>query len=404
MKQKLSRKIILTVGLSTFVLMSLYWLLGWQLVERIEYQSRQQFVDYIGSRVDEVLTGKVPQQALQLFDMLTLLQASDEVPSAWRSLPVPTTEELSDEALLVVRPHPQTGAAYYLVLHQLDQVLESQQQEEVEMGLVLGGIALITVGAMGLTLLITWQLTRPIRQLSRQLEQINPAQPALQPLESDDEIGFMSRQFSTLLQRTADFMRRERDFTRFASHELRSPVMVVRSSLDLLRETVPPTPVNSRALKRIDDATLRMNQLIEAFLWLGREAKPAPDSIVDKAALVRLLEDLFNTHPDLQSRHLEVTLGDCRWKVQPFVLSVVIDNLLRNALIHGDGTIRISSDAATLSICNDISDSEPGGGESHGYGLLIAEQLCQQAGIVLELTPQPERYCARLHFGDQTGP
>jgi len=404
MKQTLSRKIILTVGLSTFLLMSLYWLLGWQLVERIEQQSRQQFVDYIGSRVDEVLTGKLPRQALQLFDMLTLLQASDDVPAAWRGLPVPTTEELSDEALLIVRPHPRTGEPYYLVLHQLDKVLESQQQEEVEMGLVLGGIALITVGAMGLTLLITWQLTRPIRELTRQLEQIDPAQPALRPLDRDDEIGFMSRQFAALLDRTAAFMRRERDFTRFASHELRSPVMVVRSSLDLLRETVTPTPVNARALKRIDDATVRMNQLIEAFLWLGREAKPAPGGSVDKVALGRLLEDLFSTHPDLQSRQLEMTLGDCHWQVQPFVLSVIIDNLLRNALIHGDGRIGIGSDASTLTICNDISDTEPCTGESHGYGLLIAEQLCQQAGIGLELTPQPQRYCARLHFGDQTGP
>ncbi|GGO81242.1 two-component sensor histidine kinase [Marinobacterium nitratireducens] len=404
MKQTLRYKIILTAGLSTFLLMSLYWLAGWHLIESIEHQSRQQFVDYIGSRVDQALAGKVPAQALELFDMMTLYRENDDVPVAWRALTPPATEALPNEDLLVVRRHPQTGQPYYLVMHNVEEVLESGKQEEAEILLVLGGIALITFGAMGLTLLITWQLTQPIRQLTRQLEHIDPARPVLEPLERNDEIGFMSRQFASLLQRTAAFINRERNFTRFASHELRSPIMVVRSSLDLLRETVPPSEINSRALKRIDDASSRMIKLIEAFLWLGRETKPAPEGCVDRTGLEHILEELFASHPALQSRQLEVTLDDCHWQVHPFVLSVVIDNLLRNALIHGDGHIRIGNDTDTLTISNDIGDGDHADAQSHGYGLLIASQLCQDAGIGLELTQEPRRYSAQLHFAAQAGP
>ncbi|MFC6668922.1 sensor histidine kinase [Marinobacterium aestuariivivens] len=317
MKQSLRRKIILTVGLSAFALMSLYWLLGWQLVEQLEHRNREHFADYIGSRVDRVLTGEVTPDALQLFDMLSLIQPPNDVPQAWQQYPVPSFDELPNDDLLIVRPHPQTGEPYYLMLRQVEQLLEGQQQETVEMGLVIGGIALITLGAMGLTLLITWQLTVPIRELTQQLERIDPAQPRLEPLARNDEIGFMSRQVAALLDRAAAFLRRERDFTRFASHELRSPVMVVRSSLDLLRETVPPTRLNRRALQRIDDATLRMNQLIEAFLWLGRETKPPPAVPLDRTALQQLLDELFRIHPDLQSRGTALSLAECHWTVPP---------------------------------------------------------------------------------------
>ncbi|MFC6668923.1 hypothetical protein [Marinobacterium aestuariivivens] len=87
------------------------------------------------------------------------------------------------------------------------------------------------------------------------------------------------------------------------------------------------------------------------------------------------------------------------------MLSVVIDNLLRNALIHGEGQIEISSNATNLWIRNAVGESGPAGTESHGYGLLIARQLCEQANLGLELEAQPGQFSARLHFnGAQAGP
>ncbi len=398
MKQSFSRKIILTVGLSTCLLMSLYWLVGWQLIERIESENAHRFTDYIGSQVDRVLGSDAPAATLELFDILHFYPTLADLPTQWADFASEGVHELPNDDLLMVRPHPLTGVPYYVIVQQFEDLLEGDAQETAEVGLVLGGIALITLGAMGLTLLIAWQLTVPIRQLTRQLEQIDPTKPSLEPLQRNDEIGFMSRQFASLLERVSAFTQRERDFTRFSSHELRSPVMVIRSSADLLRETIPPNELNLRALKRIDDATLRMGQLIEAFLWLGRESKIATTTPVDRASLQAVIEERLHTHPDLQARVGPLALTDCHWQVPPFILSVIIDNLLRNALVHGSGQIEISNDRTGLLIRNRTGELRDEKRDNHGYGLKIVEQLCAQANCHFELQQGPEFYLATLRF------
>nr|WP_067288704.1 histidine kinase dimerization/phospho-acceptor domain-containing protein [Marinobacterium profundum] len=398
MKQSFSRRILLTIGLSTCLLMSLYWLVGWHIIERIESESMQRFSNYIGAQVDRVLVSEAPSETLKFFDILHFYASQDLLPQELQAFTTEGTHELPNDDLLVIRPHPATGEFYYMVLESLEEVIESEAQEAAEVGLIMGGIILITFGAMGLTLLIAWHLTVPIRQLSRQLADIDPTNPRLEPLQRNDEIGFMSRQFASLLERVSDFIQRERDFTRFSSHELRSPVMVIRSSADLLRETLPADKLSQRALKRIDDATTRMSQLIEAFLWLGREGKTSSTTPVNQAGLQALIEERLGTHPDLRARVSSLTLAPCNWPVPPFILSVIIDNLLRNALVHGSGDIAISNDSDSLLIQNRIGDIPPDERDSHGYGLMIVEQLCVQANCRFELEQTPQQFSARLVF------
>ncbi|WP_083928325.1 histidine kinase dimerization/phospho-acceptor domain-containing protein [Marinobacterium rhizophilum] len=397
MKQSFSRRILLTVGLSTCLIMSLYWLAGWQVIERMEAQNVEHFTGYIGAQVDRVLASEAPATTLEFFDILHFYANRDALPEGLAAFAAAGIHQLPNDNLLVARPHPLTGELYYIVLQQLEELLESEAQETAEIGLVMGGIALITFGAMGLTLLITWQLTVPIRQLSRQLADIDPTNPRLQPLQRNDEIGFMSRQFASLLERVSAFIQRERDFTRFASHELRSPVMVIRSSADLLRERMPADSLNGRALQRIDAATTRMSQLIEAFLWLGRESK-AGTTTIDQAGLKTVIEERLGTHPDLQARVSSLALSPCSWPIPPFILSVIIDNLLRNALLHGSGDIDISNDADSLLIRNRIGDMAPAAQDSHGYGLIIVEQLCAQANCRFVLEHGAQQFSARLIF------
>jgi signal transduction histidine kinase len=66
------------------------------------------------------------------------------------------------------------------------------------------------------------------------------------------------------------------------------------------------------------------------------------------AELQSVIEERLNTHPDLQARIAPLQLAPCSWPVPPFILSVIIDNLLRNALVHGSGGIEISNDANSL--------------------------------------------------------
>src|SRR5690606_36083410 len=136
-------------------------------------------------------------------------------------------------------------------------------------------------------LLVSWltyerskRMVLPINQLADVVDQWDPggwdtAAPIVlpYPLASDNskEMRTLSSALSGLASRIAEFVQRERDFTRDASHDLRTPLPVVRVATDMMVGD-PATPVHSqRSLHRIQQSVQDMEALVESFLILARE-------------------------------------------------------------------------------------------------------------------------------------
>ncbi len=65
----------------------------------------------------------------------------------------------------------------------------------------------------------------------------------------------------------ANYFQREKEFSRFASHELRTPIMIIQGSADLL-DKVPNQPnVAKKAIKRLHQASDEMKILTETFYF-----------------------------------------------------------------------------------------------------------------------------------------
>lgn len=337
---KFTTRIILVTGLSTLLLTSLYWFAGWHLVESAEEASRERVLEYIAA-----------QPGLEGVDITPLLDEPDS-------------------------------------------------SETMERALVIGGILLFSFGAMGITLILIWQQTRPLRELMQAIEAVDPASPQLTPLQRRDELGEMSRRFSQLLQRIDGFIQREQNFTRFASHELRSPLMVIHSSLELLQGLSENRPdLEQRALNRIAQALSRMEQLTDSFLWLSREQ--ASDTCrIDAAKLEQLLAQLAPSRCHLQS-HIQPPIN---WSVHPFVLSVILDNLLSNAQRHGCGEIELRASGRDLSLRNPVArgSNAKAPGQGFGYGLPIIRQLCEKAGAEFHHEQDGDHFLARIRFQPST--
>lgn len=332
---KFATRIILIAGISTLLLTSLYWLVGWQLVEGIEEANRNRVQAYLQSR--------------------------------------PELAHL-DPALLLAEP---------------------ADSENLEMTLIIVAVLLFSLGTMGLTLLLLWQQARPVRTLMRAIQTVDPAAPRLEPLQREDELGEMSRCFAQLLERIQGFIEREKNFTRFASHELRSPLMSMRSSLALLQEcSQESTAPAQRALERMQRALQRMEQLTDSFLWLSRE-QDAGSQLIDESQLRQLLAQ----HLELNaaSRPLEIRISaPLQWSIHPFVLSVILDNLLGNARQHGTGPVQLEADRHHLTLSNRIAPN--GAHRGFGYGLPIIHQLCDRAGARFQHRQEAGRFIARIEF------
>lgn len=398
---RFSTRITLTVGLSTLLLTSLYWLVGWHYVEQIERRQQDALTRFIARQADRIASGELSSEVLQLLPGERLYRAEESWPAAWPNTTAPGQYPLADDSLLLVRNSVDGPIALHLPA--LDSLLVADESEQVEAFLAIGGVLLFSIGAMGLSLWLIWRQTQPVRRLMQAVAAVDPAAPVLEPLARQDELGALSRQFAELLMRTRAFIRREQNFTRFASHELRTPLMTLRSSLALLEEMAAAegdAPMRRRALQRSLQALARMEQLTDSFLWLSRERQD-PQCRVDETALRALLDQLQALNPALSPRLQLDWQAAPDWPIHPFVLSVVLDNLLRNALEHGAGAVRLSIEPTGVQVVNALAGAAattPAGGTHFGYGLPIVEQLCDKAGARFAHRIEAGQFIAEVRF------
>lgn len=191
---------------------------------------------------------------------------------------------------------------------------------------------------------VSW-LADQVNRIDFSAKQISPVNLDEIPFETDDEIQLLANSIVHLGERVDSFIERERNFTRDASHELRSPLTVIRIATDMLQSEQSLSALATSSLQKIRRAADDMEDLTEAFLLLARESDDALtiDSVnvndivheeVDRA-------ELFNRVKKLpisvnEKSQLQINASDK-------VLSVLLGNLIRNAILYTEsGTIQIT--------------------------------------------------------------
>lgn len=161
----------------------------------------------------------------------------------------------------------------------------------------------------------------------------------------DDEITRLGHTLNALLARIGAANERERQFLADTSHELRSPLSLMRTELEmaLLRER---SPAQTRAaLESLQEQVERLIGVSNALLEL-EEVHAGDTRTKEQVDLTRLVSDLAERYAPqaaAQGRHLEtasdagVIEGNQHW------LDVALGNLVSNALRHGEGTVSVST-------------------------------------------------------------
>ena len=215
-----------------------------------------------------------------------------------------------------------------------------------------------------LTTWIVYRLSRravsPVIQLAKQVDQLDPDNTEQFNIEIkhaakdiDTEVQILSRALSDLLKRIESFVIRERNFTRDASHELRSPITVIKIAADMLLADENLDASALKCVERIRRSAKDMEELIEALLILARESEK---SLSLEPVLVNeiLSEEIERASILFSDKNIKVERIE---KVSLFVntsdkvLSVLIGNLVRNAFSYTDkGKVRIEIDNTALVI------------------------------------------------------
>jgi signal transduction histidine kinase len=114
---------------------------------------------------------------------------------------------------------------------------------------------------------------RPIQKIIREVQEFNPAHPShrLEVPDTGDEIASLSQVINRLLDRIYELIQKQNRFVGDASHELRTPIAVIRGYLDLLRRWGMKKPeVAQEAMEMMDQELKRIEKMTKQLLQLAR--------------------------------------------------------------------------------------------------------------------------------------
>lgn len=176
----------------------------------------------------------------------------------------------------------------------------------------------------------------------------------------DDEIPSLATTLNRMLDRIDVSQRRQRQFVADASHELRSPLAVVRQVLEVARRHPDATSVPALA-EEIQLQETRMEELVAALLLLARldDAGALPARDVDLDDVVHAVVDRLRTdRPDVLLDRSGVVAGQVSG--DPVLLGQVVGNLLANAARHAAGrvVVALTEDGGRVRLV--VEDDGPG--------------------------------------------
>lgn len=270
--------------------------------------------------------------------------------------------------------------------------------------------------ALWLTYLFSRRTLSPIIHLAGQVNKIDFKSADLSLLREDaydytvdDDIRVLHDAVLDMAERLEAFIARERNFTRDASHELRSPLTVINIAADMLMSEQELNSSAQKSVQRIKRAIQDMEELISAFLLLARESDQSlthdlvcvNDVINDEIERSELLKQKKAIEINFKPKQRLFTHASDR------VLSILIGNLIRNALLYTDeGNVDISFEHNKVV----ISDSGQGMSQNevqavfkpyfrganknshgHGVGLTIVKRLSDRFNWPIDIQSMPQQ-------------
>lgn len=290
--------------------------------------------------------------------------------------------------------------AYGKPLYQITFLRKSEEDRFVKTLLfniiVLAGIALIV--SWFASLFIARYLTRPLIQMGQHVKRIanrNWYDPL--NIKRGDEIGELANSIETMRQQLVQQDESQQAMLQNISHELKTPVMVIRSYAQAINDGIFPRGDLAGSINVIDEEGERLEKLIKQLLYLNRlDYLSAQNSVKEEIKLDRLIEKVVQ-RMSLQRSEISwcLDLQPVTIKGDEDTLRTMIENLVDNHLRHAISCVEINliidreKTESVLYFWNDGSKVEShilnelaqpfqkGRGGKFGLGIVIVQRILQ---------------------------
>jgi len=267
-----------------------------------------------------------------------------------------------------------------------------------------GAFAIILASVIGYLLATTG--LAPVEAMRRRAREVSlvAGDEGLPLPVAQDEIRRLGETLNEMLARLRAAFERESRFVADASHELRTPIAIIKTELEGALQVVGTDATVRASLVAAVEECDRLGQLAEDLLVIARAAdgqlpiRPEPTEV---GALLNAVRDRFADRAGRRGRGIRIGDGqDLELTVDPIRMRQALGNLVENALRHGDGEIRLEARRCADGIEIDVSDDGAGflpdfteraferfsrgdrsrSGAGVGLGLAIVQTIAQAHG------------------------
>ncbi|MDQ6811001.1 MAG: HAMP domain-containing histidine kinase [Actinomycetota bacterium] len=231
--------------------------------------------------------------------------------------------------------------------------------------LLLGGpVALLLASLLGYTVAIL--ALRSVESMRRRAQHISLGEPGqrLPVPPADDELARLARTLNEMLARNEAAFQRERTFVADASHELRSPLAILRAELDVALVGESSHEELRRAVASAAEEAGRLSALAEDLLMLAEADQgslPIRRESIDISESLERLRTRFEQPARAAGAVIVVTAPDgLHMRADPLRLEQALGNLMDNALHHGASTVVVRAERRGRSVELQVSDDGPG--------------------------------------------
>ncbi len=282
---------------------------------------------------------------------------------------------------------------------------------------MLTGLAALEAALVAFAALLVWPAVRwslrPVTYLRQQMD----ARPAdFTPLPAHNvpgELVGLVMGFNDLLKRLEASVEGMRRFTADASHQMRTPLAILRTHLAVLERNPPSSEAGRSSVADIQQATDRLQSLLTGLVTLARTEDVASVERFTDVDLVPLARGVAADYAPLAARsrvniHLEAAATPTQAAVDPLLVTELLSNLIDNAIRYnrrgGQVIVRVLQEAGGAAVL-EVEDDGPGVPEpdraaifqrfyrlprdqarpGSGLGLSIVQAISDRIGAELEV-------------------
>ncbi len=271
------------------------------------------------------------------------------------------TDDDGDTRLAIGVPIPLVGAQYFEIF----------SFEELERTLSFLGFSLLgaglatTVAGAAVGRWASTRLLRPVADVAEAAAAIAAGDLSTRLEGTDDvDLGTLASSFNAMVDALQKRIERDTRFASDVSHELRSPLTTLATTVDILVGRRDEMPERAQAALDLLAADLaRVQRLVEDLLEISRFDAGVAELHLEEASLGELVTRAVAAH-QAGAPDVPIIMGPgvagAVVRVDKRRLGQIVANLLENAKRYGGGAVRVTVDAGRNVARIGVEDEGPG--------------------------------------------